>query len=322
MPPGISDATVPNPIFNLTPAATVDEGNNWINISWGPLALTNPVTGAVLGNYVPVSSGSGTVDKIPLGTAAYVEAPTFDFFGTRRKGAGTVTPIDIGAVELAGTTTPAPTLTSIAPTSGVRGTSVPVTLTGTNLAGATAVNVSGTGVTVGALTMTPTTITTTFTITSTATPGARTVSVTTPGGTSNTVTFTVVAPQGTLSFTSATNGTLGTLLGARTLSFAIPTSRAAVTSVVTVTNTGAAPLQITAENLLLNIGGLYTVPATTCSFTTPLAIGGTCTISVGYATPAIQPALSDVGALAVRNNGSGTVALPAPPYTPLALVAR
>ena len=31
VPPGISDATVPNPIFNLTPAATVDEGNNWVN---------------------------------------------------------------------------------------------------------------------------------------------------------------------------------------------------------------------------------------------------------------------------------------------------
>ena len=50
VPPGISDATVPNPVFNLTPAATVDEGNNWINISWGPLALTNPVSGNLLGN--------------------------------------------------------------------------------------------------------------------------------------------------------------------------------------------------------------------------------------------------------------------------------
>ncbi len=38
VPAGISDATVPNPIFNLTPAATVDEGNNWINLSWGPLS--------------------------------------------------------------------------------------------------------------------------------------------------------------------------------------------------------------------------------------------------------------------------------------------
>src|SRR5207253_8539 len=243
VPPGISDATVPNPIFNLTPAATVDEGNNWINISWGPLALTNPVTGAVLGNYVPVSSGSGTVDKIPLGTAAYVEAPTFDFFGTRRKGAGTVTPIDIGAVELAGTTTPAPTLTSIAPTSGVRGTSVPVTLTGTNLAGATAVNVSGTGVTVGALTVTSTTVTTTFTISNTATLSARTVSVTTPAGTSNTVTFTVNV--GTVTFTSSTNGTMGTVAGVRTLTFTIPTLRAPVTRVVTVPNSGTAPVQLT-----------------------------------------------------------------------------
>jgi len=89
-----------------------------------------------------------------------------------------------------------------------------------------------------------------------------------------------------------------------------------------VTNTGTGPLQITAENLLVNIGGLYSVPANTCSFITPLAVGGTCAFSVRYATPATQPAVNDVGALAVRNNGSGTVPIPAPPYTPLALVAR
>ncbi len=64
VPPGISDATVPNPIFNLTPAATVDEGNNWINISWGPLALTNPVTNAALGNYAP-AAGSPVINYIP-----------------------------------------------------------------------------------------------------------------------------------------------------------------------------------------------------------------------------------------------------------------
>ena len=48
---------MPNPIFNLTPAATVDEGNNWINISWGPLAMTNPVTNGTLGNYA-LAAGS------------------------------------------------------------------------------------------------------------------------------------------------------------------------------------------------------------------------------------------------------------------------
>ena len=69
VPPGISDATVPNPIFNLTPTATVDEGNNWINISWGPLSLTNTSAGtlndAVLGNYGPASSSSSVVNRVP-----------------------------------------------------------------------------------------------------------------------------------------------------------------------------------------------------------------------------------------------------------------
>jgi hypothetical protein len=318
VPPGISDATVPNPVFNLTPAATVDEGNNWININWGPLSRVS-LTNVTLGNYAP-AAGSSVINYIPSSaTANYAEAPPLDFFGTLRKNGF----VDAGAVEFtAGTTSAPPTLTSIAPTSGTRGTVVPVTLTGTNLTGATAVTVTGTGITVGALTATSTTVTTTFTITATAALGARTVSVTTPGGTSNTVTFTVVAPpQGTVSFTAATNGTLGTVLGVRTFTFTIPSPRAPVTSVVTVTNSGAAPLTITAENLLINIGGLYSVTATNC-FTAPLAVGGTCTVTVTYATPATLPAFNDVGALAVRNNGSGTIPMPAPPYTPLALVAR
>ena len=52
VPPGIVDASAPNPVFTLTPAATVDEGNNWINVSWGPLALSDDsVTGGMNGNY-------------------------------------------------------------------------------------------------------------------------------------------------------------------------------------------------------------------------------------------------------------------------------
>jgi len=96
VPPGISDATVPNPIFNLTPSATVDEGNNWINISWGPLALTSPTIGTSLGNYGPASSSS-VINYIP-GTAliAFALAPSTDYFGTQRKTNGFV---DAGAVE-------------------------------------------------------------------------------------------------------------------------------------------------------------------------------------------------------------------------------
>jgi hypothetical protein len=43
---------------------------------------------------------------------------------------------------------------------------------------------------------------------------------------------------------------------------------------------------------------------------------------VRYATPATLPGFIDVGALAVRNNGTGTIAIPPPAYTPLALSAR
>jgi hypothetical protein len=101
VPPGIADATVPNPVFNLTPVATVDEGNNWINLRWGPLSLVNPMTGATLGNYSQ-AAGSPVIDYIPSGTAAYAQAPGLDFFGNARKTDGNV---DVGAVEFQATTT-------------------------------------------------------------------------------------------------------------------------------------------------------------------------------------------------------------------------
>jgi hypothetical protein len=96
VPPGIADATVPNPIFSLTPVATVDEGNNWINLRWGPLSLLNPVTNTVLANYGPASSSS-VINYIPsTATAEYAAAPTLDFYGNQRK---TNNAVDAGAVE-------------------------------------------------------------------------------------------------------------------------------------------------------------------------------------------------------------------------------
>ena len=97
VPPGISDATVPNPIFNLTPAATVDEGNNWINIAWGPLSLVNPQTNVTLGNYAQ-AAGSPVINYVPstgAGAPFYAAAPATDFFGNARKNGS----VDAGAVE-------------------------------------------------------------------------------------------------------------------------------------------------------------------------------------------------------------------------------
>ncbi|HYL13125.1 MAG TPA: choice-of-anchor D domain-containing protein [Terriglobales bacterium] len=113
VPPGISDATVPNPIFNLTPVATVDEGNNWINISWGPLAETNPVTNATLGNYA-LTAASPAINYITPANSAttYAAAPSLDFFNNSRK---TNNAVDVGAVEFAAAAAAA--VASVTPTS-------------------------------------------------------------------------------------------------------------------------------------------------------------------------------------------------------------
>ena len=110
VPPGISDATVPNPIFNLTPAATVDEGNNWVNMRWGPLAMTNPTVaagpygnyggGLPLGNY-GIATASSAAGRVAGGSANYTDAPNFDFYNNPRKPG----PIDAGAVQRTGTGT-------------------------------------------------------------------------------------------------------------------------------------------------------------------------------------------------------------------------
>ena len=109
----------------------------------------------------------------------------------------------------------APTLTSVVPNQGVQGSQVPVTLTGTNfVVGATTVTVSGSGVTVSNVIVGSTTsLTAIFVLDPTAAAGARTVTVTTAGGTSGAQTFTVTLPAPgapTLTSVSPNQGIRGT----------------------------------------------------------------------------------------------------------------
>ncbi len=109
----------------------------------------------------------------------------------------------------------APTLTSVAPNQGIQGATVAVTLTGTNfVVGATTVTVSGGGVTVNNVVVGSTTsLTANIVIDPAAATGARTVTVTTAGGTSGGQTFTINLPAPgapTLTSVSPNQGIQGT----------------------------------------------------------------------------------------------------------------
>jgi hypothetical protein len=310
VPPGISDATVPNPVFNLTPAATVDEGNNWINMSWGPLTTTNPVTNDPLSNYGP-AAGSSVINLIPNAGGAignYADAPATDFYGNTRKGNNAV---DAGAVEFLSTTA-APTLTSIAPNTGMRGTTVPVTLTGTNLTGAFAINVSGTGVTVSNLVVvSATSVTANFTIAVTAATTARNVSVSTPGGVSNSVTFTITAPPAPrLTSITPTSGARGTSVNV-TFTGTNLTGAFAVTGVgplIPVTNlTVVSSTTVTAT---LNISRLSILGIRNLGITTPGGTSNTEPFTITGATPGFAgptPALTTTTANATTKTGTVTL---------------
>jgi hypothetical protein len=240
VPPGISDATVPNPIFNLKPAATVDEGNNWVNMTWGPLSMVNPVTGVTLGNYA-LSAGSPAIDYVPTTSAAGKAAPSTDFFGNARPDPAVGNRLDIGAIEFQGSN-PVPVLSTIVPNTGRRSSVVPVTLTGTHLTGTTAVSVSGAGVTVSGITVvSDTQVTATFTISATAGLSARNVTVTTSGGISNAVTFTVVAP--TLTSIAPISGVRGT-----TVPVTLTGTGLTGATAVNVTGTGVTATGVTAAS--------------------------------------------------------------------------
>jgi hypothetical protein len=158
----------------------------------GPLAggTVVTVTGTNLGGATSIAFGTvaGTAVSCTSSTACTVKAPA--------EAAGTVditvtTPSGTSAKSAADhyTFAPAPALTSISPTSGPTSGGLNVTLTGTGLSGGVVYFGSVRSLETGDCTATSCT---------TPNPpegaGAVAVTVVTPGGTSNSIAFTVVAP--------------------------------------------------------------------------------------------------------------------------------
>jgi uncharacterized protein YjbI with pentapeptide repeats len=185
------------------------------------LATVAPLTG-VIGTSVPVTltgtnlagatliPGAGITATGVVATDAQITA-TLNIAATAAQGPRSITVTTAGGTSNAVTLTInplTPTLTAIAPLSGVIGTSVTVTLTGKNLAGATLIPGAGVTATLGAVTATQ--ITATLAIAGTAPVGPQSITVTTAGGTSNALTITILPLTPTLTTIAPLTGVIGT----------------------------------------------------------------------------------------------------------------
>jgi hypothetical protein len=215
--------------------------------------------------------------------------------------AATIGPRSITVTTPGGTSGPltytvlGPVLTSIDPTSALRGqgAAIPVSIFGSGLTGATAVTVSGGGITVGPITVnSDTQITTTFTIAAGAAGTARNVTVTAPGGISNSVAFTVTIPSTpTLATINPATGVRGTTFpvtltgtnfipgettvavpgGGVTVSGVTVTSSTTATATFTITTVAA----LTARNVTVSVAG-----AAAASNTVPFTVQGATLTSI------------------------------------------
>ena len=176
------------------PTITTVTPNNGVQ---GLTAANVIITGTFLTGATSVSFGAGITNDFTVDSATKITAkititgmptPTATEFRTVSvttpgPGGGTATKVDAFTVK-AGVPTISTALDGVAPDHGLQGAvNLPVAFNGTFLTGATVVSF-GTGITVHPWTVVrPDLITTTIDIAPTATLGTRTISVTTPGGT-------------------------------------------------------------------------------------------------------------------------------------------
>jgi hypothetical protein len=306
-PPGRSETTGLSQLFvfnNITAAATVDEGNNWINLTYGPLTLFNTAgqsmvsTGAsaVTSGAYSIGSASNAVDG---GTNS--GAPALDYFGQTRA-LTTANRADIGAVEYQAGNVSGP-LVSVSPSPLAFGQVPTGTPVGRNLT----VTNNGTGgaYALGTITVGPAPF-----VRVAATPASSDCGGTIAAGAVCTVRVQYTAgavgssATGTVTFgnpvTNAPVNLSGTSVavvrslsvGPTPLAFGSwATGRTSTPLVLTAVNTGNVAL----SNLSITFGGGsgFTRPTAggSCPTTTPnsLAVGASCTINVVFSPTTAGP---------------------------------
>lgn len=297
VPPGTNESNaLPAPAFTLMAAATVDEGNNWINLRWGPLSLSVPdPNGKAPFTFNPaLIPGSTAIKHIPSSAnTAYSAAPNLDYFGNQRK---TDNAVDVGAIEYLPPNYPVLSVTPGSLAFGsqlINTSSSSQTLTLTNDGG-----VQATGIVIGAA---PSGFARTTNCTGTLIAGAScTISVTFAPTTATSYSGTLALTAGALTIANAPvnlSGTGATPIYKATvtpspLAFGTwPTGTTTAALPLTVTNTGNSPLSGgtftlgggTPQPFSRVTTGSFPANAPNCGAT--LAVGASCTVKVQFAVP-------------------------------------
>ncbi len=329
-PAGISENVGVPQVFRfqgIAATATVDEGNNWINMTYGPLTLSRPTATVTTAPTAPeqmltvaaVGTAQGAYSIAPTSVAvnkgSNSVAPTHDFFGNTRP-LTNANPADIGAVEVAVPNVPLP---SVSPASlafgnvvqGVPSASQDLTVSNNGAAAFTAITI---------------TVTSPFSRINTGgfPGGAPNCAATLAAGASCTIRVVYTAPApgastGTVTITgnaTVTNSPVqlaGTSIAATHTASVSPNSLAfgtwatgttSAAQSLTVTNTGNAAL----ATLTYTFGGGTPQPFSraggTCGPT--LAVGASCTVNVTFA-PGAATAFSRTLTVA----GTGVTVMPA-----------
>jgi hypothetical protein len=325
-PPGASETTGLAQLFvfnGIKPTATVDEGHNWLNLTYGPLTLNrsavqagslNPpelmVASAATGTTGGAYSIQGTSAAVNRGSNA--GAPATDFFGNQRPGT-TANPVDIGAVEFpiaAGSTlvvaNPAPLLfTDVVVSSGSTTRDLVLTNNGTTTFTVPAPTFTSTGaafsrVTTGSFTGLPASCGSTLAAGASCTVRVRWATPTTVTSVTGTVAITGVSNSAVAINANTVAATYLASVNPNQLAFgnwATGTTSAPLT--LTVSNTGNSAL----SNLTYTLGGGSPQPFSraggSCGGT--LAAGDSCTVNLLF-TPAT--AASFARTLTVANAGA------------------
>ena len=221
--PGLQNVTITTPggtssaaLFSVIPFAPTLTGISPASAVQGTLDRSFLVTLTGTNLFDPTISIGGTGISAPPNvfvTSATTGTAVFTVAGGTAPGPHDVTITTAGGTSAPVTFTvlpPTPTLTSMTPAIGVRGTSVNVTISGTNFtAGTTTLNgIAGITIT-SPVVVNAITLTATLAIDANATLGTRSVTVTTGQGVTNALTFTVADPFPDLSITSSHSGKFG-----------------------------------------------------------------------------------------------------------------